>query len=68
MSGKTIKIDDLLPTYNCGDCLKTCVAIGALKYQSFFNNNESFRIENKNLYSKIAVVYWGKIMENMVFE
>ena len=60
MSGKTIKIDDLLPTYNCGDCLKTCVAIGALKYQSFFNNNESFRIENKNLYSKIAVVYWGK--------
>lgn len=60
MGGKTINEDELLPTANCGDHLKTCVAIGALKYQSFFNNNDSFKIENKNLYSKIAVVYWGK--------
>lgn len=60
MNDKDINVDDLLPTCNCGDHLKTCVAIGALKYQSFFNNNETFRIENKNIYSKIAVVYWGR--------
>ena len=55
-----VKEDDLLPVANCGDHLKTCVAIGALKYQSVFNNNDLFKIENKNLYSKIAVVYWGR--------
>lgn len=55
-----VKEDDLLPVANSGDHLKTCVAIGALKYQSFFNNNDLFKIENKNLYSKIAVVYWGR--------
>ena len=60
MGCNAVKVDDLLPTCNCGDHLKTCVAIGALKYQCFFNNNESFRIENKNIYSKIAVVYWGR--------
>lgn len=60
MGCNVVKVDDLLPTCNCGDHLKTCVAIGALKYQSFFNNNDSFRIENKNIYSKIAVVYWGR--------
>lgn len=58
--GRPVKEDKLLPTGNCGDYLKTCVAIGALKYQNFFNGNGQFKIENKNLYSKIAVVYWGK--------
>lgn len=56
----SVKEDKLLSIGNCGDHLKTCVAIGALKYQSFFNSNGQFKIENKNLYSKIAVVYWGK--------
>ena len=58
--GSSVKEDVLLPIGNCGDHLKTCVAIGALKYQSFFNSDGQFRIENKNLYSKISVVYWGK--------
>lgn len=56
-----IKEDELIPTENCGDYLKTCVALGALSYQNYFNNDGSFRIENKNLYSKIAVIYWGNI-------
>ena len=60
MSG-TIKEDKLIPTENCGDYLKTCVALGALTYQNYFNNDGHFRIENKNLFSKIAVVYWGRL-------
>lgn len=60
MNGEPIKVDKLSPMCNCGDYLKTCVAIGALKYQYFFNGNDAFKIENKNIYSKIAVVYWGK--------
>lgn len=59
--GHPIKLDELIPTDNCGDYLKTCVALGALKYQDYFNNDGPFIIENKNLYSKIAVVYWGKL-------
>lgn len=58
--GESVNEDVLLPIGNCGDHLKTCVAIGALKYQSFFNSDGPFRIENKNIYSKISVVYWGK--------
>lgn len=56
----TIKVDKLRKTNNCGDHLKTCVALGALKYQSFFSCDGNYKVRNKNLYSKIAVVYWGK--------
>ncbi len=56
-----IKVDKLRKTNNCGDHLKTCVALGALKYQSFFSGDGKYIVRNKNLYSKIAVVYWGKI-------
>lgn len=59
-----IKVDKLRKTSNCGDHLKTCVALGALKYQSFFSSDGNYKVRNKNLYSKIAVVYWGKIGEN----
>lgn len=58
-----IKVDKLRKTNNCGDHLKTCVALGALKYQSFFSSDGNYKLRNKNLYSKIAVVYWGKIGE-----
>ncbi len=64
ISGENVKEDRLKPTNNCGDHMKTCVAIGAIKYQSYFNTKGPFRIENKNLYSKIAVVYWGKLPDN----
>lgn len=56
--------DKLRPIDNCGDYMKTCVALGAIKYQSYFNNKGPFKIENKNLYSKIAVIYWGKLQDN----
>lgn len=65
LTGNNVRVDELMPTRNCGDYLKTCVAIGALKYQSFFKNNNQFKIENKNLYSKVAVVYWGR--ENGIY-
>lgn len=41
-----------------GGNLKTCVAIGALKYQQYFNNNNFYAIENRNQYAKIGVVYY----------
>ena len=56
-----IKVDKLRQIEKCGDHLKTCVALGALKYQTYFNNNGPFKIRNRNLYSKLAVVYWGKV-------
>lgn len=59
MGNNSIKEIQLRNTNN-GDCMKTCVAIGALKYQSYFNSDGPFKIENKNLYSKMAIVYWGK--------
>lgn len=69
-AGSEIRCETLLDTDNCGDCLKTCVALGALKYQNYFNASprndaeEHFRIENRNLYSKIAVVYYGQNKNN----
>lgn len=41
------------------DVAKTCVAIGALKYQDYFNGNTMYRIENKNQYAKIGIVYFA---------
>ena len=45
---------------DCGDYLKTCVATGALMYQDYFNDDNQNKILNHNVYSKMAVVYWGK--------
>lgn len=60
--------EELIDVEGRGDCLKTCVALGALKYQNYFSMTttyndakERFRIENRNLYSKIAVVYFGQV-------
>lgn len=41
------------------DVAKTCVAVGALKYQDYFNGNTMYRIENKNQYAKIGIVYFA---------
>lgn len=58
-----IVVDELKPfsKKNTSDHLKTCVAVGALKYQGFFLNNEKYNIENRNIYSKLAVVYLGQV-------
>jgi len=40
--------------------LKVCVAEGALKYLDLFDENSPHKIENKNQYANIAVVYWGE--------
>lgn len=56
-----VEIDELKSMCeDCGDFLKTCVAIGALMYQDYFNNDNPNKILNHNVYSKISVVYWGK--------
>jgi hypothetical protein len=50
-----VKVEEL---ETMGGNLKTCVAIGALKYQQYFNCNHFYGIENRNQYAKIGVVYY----------
>lgn len=52
--------DKLKPIEYCGDFMKTCVALGALQHQTFISEDGQFQMLNKNLFSKIAVVYYGK--------
>ena len=40
--------------------LKVCVAEGALRYMDLFDENSPHKIENKNQYANVAVVYWGE--------
>ncbi len=40
--------------------LKVCVAEGALKYMDLFDKNSPYKIENKNQYANVAVIYWGE--------
>lgn len=40
--------------------LKVCVAEGALRYMDLFGENSPHKIENKNQYANVAVVYWGE--------
>lgn len=40
--------------------LKVCVAEGALRYLDLFDENSPHKIENKNQYANVAVVYWGE--------
>lgn len=40
--------------------LKVCVAEGALRYMDLFDENSQHKIENKNQYANVAVVYWGQ--------
>lgn len=53
---------EIIPEYLDGD-LKTCVAIGALKYLQYFDDSidTSYRIENKSQYQKIGVVYRKRV-------
>ena len=39
--------------------LKVCVAEGAIRYMELFDEHSPHRIENRNQYANIAVVYWG---------
>ena len=59
LMSKKIREDKLEPLDNCGDFLKTCVALGALQHQTFISSDGQFQMVNKNLFSKIAVVYYG---------
>lgn len=59
-NNKDVLTEELKPMEEGGDCLKTCVATGALMYQDYFSNDNIYKILNHNVYSKIAVVYWGK--------
>ena len=59
-NNKDVLTEELKPMEEGGDCLKTCVATGALMYQDYFCNDNIYKILNHNVYSKIAVVYWGK--------
>lgn len=51
-----------IPEYLDGN-LKTCVAIGALKYLQYFDEsiNTNYKIENRSQYQKIGVVYRRRI-------
>lgn len=40
--------------------LKVCVAEGAIRYMDLFDENSPHKIENKNQYANVAVVYWGE--------
>lgn len=53
---------EIIPEYLDGD-LKTCVAIGALKYLQYFDEsiNANYKIENRSQYQKIGVVYRRRI-------
>lgn len=42
-----------------GTVLKTCVALGAIKYTELFDNEQDYRIENRNQYLKLGVVYFA---------
>ena len=56
------KIIEPIPNYLGGN-LKTCVAIGALKYLQYFDEttNANYRIVNQNQYLKIGVVFRKRI-------
>ena len=55
--------EKLKPIENCGDFMKTCVALGALQHQTFISGDGRFQMVNKNLFSKIAVIYYGKLKD-----
>lgn len=52
--------EDVLMGRTSDKGLKVCVAEGALKYLDLFDENSPHKIENKNQYANIAVVYWGE--------